>query len=120
AYSQAVLRTWFAEPAGWMAARIAAHQAIRDDVLRLFRGIDSCRIRTPDAGSYLFPELPALRIAPADFVTALREQAGVVVTPGTEFSPHAGRNIRLNFSQDREATAAAVTRIAALVERYRA
>lgn len=120
AYSQAVLRTWFAEPDGWMTARIAAHQAIRDDVVGLFRAIDGCRVRAPDAGSYLFPELPELRLALPDFVTALRVQAGVTVTAGTEFSPHARRHIRLNFSQDRDATAAAVTRIAAMVERNRA
>ncbi|WP_258231428.1 hypothetical protein [Achromobacter pulmonis] len=28
-YCQAVLRTWFAEPAGWMQDRIAANERIR-------------------------------------------------------------------------------------------
>lgn len=119
-YSQAVLATWFAEPAGWMAARIAAHQRIRDDLVSLFRKIDGCRVRIPGAGSYLFPELPELSIAPKDFVTALRAQAAVTVTPGTEFSPHSPRSIRLNFSQDHDASVAAVKRLALLVERYRA
>lgn len=119
-YSQAVLRTWLAEPAGWLERRIRAHQRIRDDLVAAFRAIDGCTLRTPGAGSYLFPEIPALAIAPADFVTALREQAAVIVTPGTEFSPHAARSIRLNFSQDPVAAVAAVGRLAALVERYRA
>ena len=119
-YSQAVLQTWLAEPAGWLKHRIRAHQRIRDDLVAAFRAIDSCTLRTPGAGSYLFPEMPELAIAPADFVTALREQAAVTVTPGTEFSPHAARSIRLNFSQDRAAAVAAVGRLAALVERYRA
>lgn len=118
-YCQAVLNTWFAEPEGWMAARIAAHQAIRDDLVALFRDIDGCSVREPGAGSYLFPELPELSIAPENFVTALREQAGVTVTPGTEFSPHSGRSVRLNFSQDHAASVAAVKRLAVLVERYR-
>lgn len=119
-YCQAVLRTWFDEPEGWMKDRIAQHQAIRDDLLALFRGIEGCFARTPQAGSYLFPSLPALTIPHADFTRALRVQAGVIVTPGTEFSPHAGDSIRLNFSQDRAAAGAAVERLAALVERYRA
>ncbi|WP_417209527.1 pyridoxal phosphate-dependent aminotransferase [Antarctobacter sp.] len=119
-YAQAVLTTWFAEPAGWMADRIRAHQAIRDDLVALFRGIDGVTVRAPQAGSYLFPELPPLRIAPSEFVAALRTQAAVVVTPGTEFSPHAARSVRLNVSQDHKAAAAAVTRIATLIERYRA
>ncbi|KGJ02634.1 Aspartate/methionine/tyrosine aminotransferase [Paracoccus halophilus] len=119
-YSQAVLRTWFNEPEGWMADRIAQHQAIRDDLLALFRSIDGCFARTPEAGSYLFPHLPALTIPYGEFVKALRLQADVIVTPGTEFSPHAGDSIRLNFSQDHAAAVEAVQRLAALVERYRA
>lgn len=119
-YSQAVLRGWFAEPAGWMADRIAQHQAIRDDLVARFRAIDGCTVRSPDAGSYLFPRLPALSIPPAQFVKALRLQAGVTVTPGTEFSPHAAHSVRLNFSQDHGAAVAAVDRLAVLVDRYRA
>lgn len=44
---------------------------------------------------------------------------GITVTPGTEFSPHAGDSIRLNFSQNHEAAVAAVERIAAMVEKHR-
>lgn len=119
-YSQAVLRTWFAEPAGWMDSRIAAHQAIRDALLAVFRRIEDCVVRTPEAGSYLFPRLPALRISGMEFVRALRTDAGVVVTPGTEFGPNSGASVRLNFSQDPAAAVAAVERLAQIVERYRA
>lgn len=118
-YSQAVLRGWFAEPEGWMTDRIARHQAIRDDLVARFAAIPGCTVRAPEAGSYLFPRLPALTITPAQFVRALRLQAGVTVTPGTEFSPHCADSIRLNFSQDHAAAVAAVDRLAALVERYR-
>lgn len=119
-YSQAVLRTWFAEPAGWMQERILQHQAIRDALLKVLRGIDGGFARTPHAGSYLFPRLPRLAVSHADFVKILRLQAGVIVTPGLEFSPHSGDSVRLNFSQNHEAAVAAVGRLAALVERYRA
>jgi aspartate/methionine/tyrosine aminotransferase len=119
-YSQAVLRTWFSEPEGWMDDRIRQHQAIRDDLIAVLRGIEGAFTRVPQAGSYLFPRLPALAVPHADFVKILRVQAGVVVTPGTEFSPHARESIRLNFSQDRRGAVAAVERLAQLVERYRA
>lgn len=118
-YSQSVLRTWFNEPEGWMADRIRQHQAIRDDLVTLFRQIPGCAVRVPQAGSYLFPSLPGLAIEPSDFVKALRLQAEVIVTPGTEFSPHARGSVRLNFSQDHAAAVAAAERLAALVERYR-
>lgn len=119
-YSQAVLKTWFNEPEGWMEERIARHQAIRDDLVALFRGIPGCTLRVPQAGSYLFARLPELTVAPGDFIKALRLQAGVIVTPGTEFSPHCADSIRLNFSQDHAASVAAIERLATLVQRYRA
>lgn len=119
-YSQAVLRTWFAEPAGWLQERTAKHEALRDDLLAVFASVPGLAARTPQAGSYLFPRLPKLNIALHDFVRALRVQAGVTVTPGTEFSPDTGDSVRLNFSQNHQASVQAASRIAALIDRYKA
>ena len=99
--------------------RIRRHQAIRDDLLRVLRGVEGAFARTPEAGSYLFPRLPALAVAPSDFVRILRLQARAVVTPGTEFGPHSADSVRLNFSQDQRQAVASVERIAMLLERYR-
>ncbi len=118
-YSQAVLRTWFDEPAGWMEDRIRRHQGLRDALLGVFREVPDLLVRTPQAGSYLFPRLPALDVPLHEFVRALRIQAGVTVTPGTEFSPDSTDSIRLNFSQNHEAAVAAASRIAELTDRYR-
>lgn len=119
-YNQAVLKTWFSEPEGWMEQRIQAHQAIRNDLIEILSNIEGVRVRTPQAGSYLFPQLPKLNSLGLDFVRALRLQAGVIVTPGTEFSPHSESSIRFNFSQDHQAAVAAMQRVAQMVERYRA
>ncbi|NGN43092.1 aminotransferase class I/II-fold pyridoxal phosphate-dependent enzyme [Mesorhizobium sp. CGMCC 1.15528] len=119
-YSQAVLRTWFNEPAGWMDERIRKHQAIRDDLLKVFRATSGIQVRTTEAGSYIFPALPHLSVAGNDFVRILRLQAGVIVTPGTEFSPFSESSVRLNFSQDHAAAVAASKRLVTLVDRYRA
>lgn len=116
-YNQAVMRTWFDEPAGWLNERIQLHQAIRDDLARTFRA-GGLRVRLPQAGSYLFPELPPLGVSLTDFVRLLRVQAGVTVTPGSEFGPH-WSSIRLNFSQNHAAAVAAARRIVDMVKRYR-
>ncbi|MGO4840962.1 aminotransferase class I/II-fold pyridoxal phosphate-dependent enzyme, partial [Rhizobiaceae sp. 2RAB30] len=100
-YNQAVFRTWFSELEGWMEERIRLHQAIRDDLVAVFRD-GGLKTRTPQAGSYLFPTLPPLSVGLHDFVRLLRRQANVIVTPGTEFGPHRD-SIRLNFSQDHAA-----------------
>jgi len=117
-YNQAVLDTWFQEPAGWMEKRIREHEAIRDELLKIFRAADFLTA-TPQAGSYLFPRLPALEVEPHIFVRLLRHQAGVTVTPGTEFAPGYSESIRLNFSQDHAAAAAAAARIVKMVAAYR-
>jgi aspartate/methionine/tyrosine aminotransferase len=119
-YSQAVLHTWFNEPEDWMAERIRQHQAIRDDLLKVFDAGSGIRVRTTEAGSYIFPSVPDLTVSGTDIVRTLRLQAVVLVTPGTEFSPFSGNCIRLNFSQDHAAAVAASERIVALIERYRA
>lgn len=118
-YSQSALKTWFHEPEGWMDARISQHEAIRDDLLNVFRDA-GFPTATSQAGSYVFPELPELVVSPEVFVRLLRVQAGVTVTPGSEFSPHTASSIRLNFSQDHAAAVAAAHRIVEMVERYRA
>jgi aspartate/methionine/tyrosine aminotransferase len=116
-YNQAVLRSWFAEPAGWMEQRVSEHQRIRDELLAIFAAAGFAT-RRPQAGSYVFPTLPPLTVDPIDFIRLLRHQAGVIVTPGTEFGPHE-RSIRLNFSQDRGAAVDAAHRIVEMVERYK-
>ena len=118
-YSQAVLSTWFDEPEGWLAERTAKHKAIRDDLIVVLRTVPGLSVRMPEAGSYLFPRLPALTLALHDFVRAVRLQANAVVTPGTEFSPDATDSIRLNFSQNHQAAVQAAQRIVQLIERYR-
>jgi len=117
-YNQAVLDTWFQEPDGWMEKRIREHEAIRDELLGIFRAADLVTA-TPQAGSYLFPQLLPLDVEPSTFVRLLRHQAGVTVTPGTEFAPGLSDSIRLNFSQDHAAAVAAARRIVRMVEIYR-
>lgn len=118
-YSQAVFKNWFAEPEGWMKERIAAHQAIRDDLVAIFQAVPGVRVRPTEAGSYLFVEAPELTVSIGDFVKILRVHADVTVTPGTEFGPQFTRHFRLNFSQDHKNAVEAVKRIAVMIERYR-
>lgn len=116
-YSQAALDTWFNEPEGWMSQRIKEHQAIRDDLLMIFNEAN-LQTATPQAGSYLFPKLPPLKVDLNTFVKLLRFQANVTVTPGPEFAPQFTSHIRLNFSQDHKAAVAAAKRIVKMVETY--
>ena len=102
-----------------MERRIAAHAAIRDDLMAVLARHPGVSARKTDAGSYLFVELPELEVSIGDFARILRELAGVTVTPGTEFGPQFTRHFRINFSQDHAAAVAAMERAMAVMERYR-
>ena len=116
-YNQAALDTWFQEPSGWMERRISEHEAIRDELLKIFNAAH-LHTATPQAGSYLFPQLPPLNIDLYTFIRLLRHQASITVTPGPEFAPSFTNSIRLNFSQDHAAAVAAAKRIVKMVEIY--
>ena len=118
-YSQAVLKSWFAEPAGWMEKRIAQHQAIRDDLIDKLKAAGGFEVRATEAGSYLFPRITNLGVPINDFVKILRHQTGVTVTPGTEFGPQFKDSFRINFSQNHQEAVDAIERVIQVVEAYR-
>jgi aspartate/methionine/tyrosine aminotransferase len=118
-YNQAVFKTWFAEPEGWLARRVLAHQDIRDDLLKLFRSASDITVRTPEGGSYIFPCVDGLTVNISDFTKILRIQANVTVTPGTEFGPQFTNCFRLNFSQDAFWAHKAIERTLEIIGRYR-
>jgi len=117
-YNQAVLHTWFQEPAGWLEKRIHEHEMIRDEILNIFRSADM-QTATPQAGSYLFPKLPPLCVDTLTFIRLLRIQANVIVTPGIEFGPSFTDSFRINFSQNRNAAIEGVKKIVKMIEIYK-
>ena len=102
-----------------MKERVAAHQAIRDDLIALFGAAEGIEVRPTEGGSYIFPRVEGLKRSIQDFTKILRLQAGVTVTPGTEFGPQFTDCFRLNFSQDPKKAHDAIVRLLKIVERYR-
>ena len=100
-----------------MENRIKEHELIRNELLQIFRSANLYTV-TPQAGSYLFPQLPSLSVGLHDFVRLLRVQANVIVTPGSEFDPACSDSIRLNFSQDYNKAVSAAKRIVKMVKIY--
>ena len=119
-YSQRVLDIWLAEEPGWLIDRVHAHRAIRDRIMEVLGKLEGCRVRTPEAGSYLFVRLPELKIPTEDFIRELADNQAVVVTPGSEFGAGFDDFIRINFSQDADAAVAAVDRLVRLASLRRA
>ena len=118
-YNQAVFQTWFNEPEGWMDARVAAHQEIRDAIMAKLEGVPGVFAKPTQGGSYQFITIPELDVTSHQFIRILRELANVTVTPGTEFGPQFLHQFRINFSQDKEKAVAAIERFLIVLERYR-
>lgn len=118
-YNQAVFKTWFNEPEGWMEARVAAHQEIRDAIMAKLEGVPGVSARPTEGGSYLFVTIPELDVSLHQFIRILRQLAAVTVTPGTEFGPQYLHQFRINFSQDKEKAVAAMERLLVILELYR-
>ncbi len=118
-YNQAVFKTWFAEPEGWMRDRIEKHEEIRDGIMERLLAVPGVAARTTEGGSYLFVTIPELEVSLHQFIKIVRELAGVTVTPGTEFGPQYTHEFRINFSQDKEKAFAAIERLLTVMERYR-
>lgn len=118
-YNQAVFKTWFHEPEGWLEARIIDHQQIRDEIMAKLHTIPGVSARPTEGGSYLFVTIPELDVSLHQFIRAARELANVIVTPGTEFGPQYLHQFRINFSQDRSNAVDAIGRLMEVMERYR-
>ena len=118
-YSQAVFKTWFSEPEGWLEQRVLDHLAIRDGILAVLERTPGVSARPSEGGSYLFVTIPELDVDIHQFVRIVRELAGVIITPGTEFGPRFTHHFRINFSQDKDKAVAAMERVMAVLERYR-
>lgn len=118
-YSQAVFKTWFSEPEGWLEQRVLDHLDIRDSILAVLERTPGVSARPTEGGSYLFVTIPELEVDIQQFVRIVRELAGVIITPGTEFGPRFTHHFRINFSQDREKAVAGMERVMAVLERYR-
>ena len=119
-YNQAAFYRWFSEPDGWMEKRIADHRQIRDDILAVINSCPGCWACPTEGGSYIFMQLPKLKVDIFQFTKLCRAQASVTVTPGTEFGKQYGDFIRMNFSQDHDKAVDAVKRICKMVDIYRA
>lgn len=118
-YSQSVFKTWFSEPEGWLEQRVLDHLAIRDGILAVLERTPGVSARPSEGGSYLFVTIPELDVDIHQFVRIVRELAGVIITPGTEFGPQFTHQFRINFSQNKDKAVAAMERVMAVLERYR-
>lgn len=103
-------------PAGMAdaAARVERYRAARDLLLQRLPELGWGGVVPPDGAFYLYADISGSGLDSRAWCARLLEEAGVALTPGTDFDPVEGhRTVRLSFAGGPDVVAAAVDRILA-------
>ncbi|HUY16397.1 MAG TPA: aminotransferase class I/II-fold pyridoxal phosphate-dependent enzyme [Acidimicrobiales bacterium] len=105
-YSQHSLRHWMDSDGPWLSERTAAHQEIRDSLVKSLLSVPGMKVSAPAGSSYVFPDASespwALRHGTNDdYALAIAlKKIGVLISPGYQFGLDGRGHFRINFSQD--------------------
>lgn len=103
-------------PEGYAAARqnVARYAAAREHLLARLPELGWSRIAPADGAFYLYADISASGLDSITWCARLLDEAGVALTPGTDFDPVDGhRWVRLSFASSVEVVSRAVDRIVA-------
>ncbi|MEO7000850.1 MAG: aminotransferase class I/II-fold pyridoxal phosphate-dependent enzyme, partial [Ktedonobacterales bacterium] len=100
-------------PEAWLMERNTIYQRRRD------RLVDACRrlgmaVETPEAGLYLWPQIPS-GYTSTKFALHLLQEAAVAVTPGTNFGARGEGYVRISLTTPDARLDEAITRMERLV-----
>ncbi len=95
--SQLVALAALATPAGERAARLSRLRASRDLAVGALQqaGLPAT---TPPGGLFCWPDISATGLPPDSFVARAARECGVLLSPGTDFSPAATDRVRVSFA----------------------
>lgn len=103
-------------PEGYEAARqnVERYAAAREHLLARLPELGWSRIAPADGAFYLYGDISASGLDSITWCARLLDEAGVALTPGTDFDPVDGRSwVRLSFASSVEVVREAVDRIVA-------
>jgi aspartate/methionine/tyrosine aminotransferase len=103
-------------PEGYAAARqnVERYAAAREHLLARLPELGWSRIAPADGAFYLYADISASGLDSITWCARLLDEAGVALTPGTDFDPVDGRHwVRLSFASSVEVVRQAVDRIVA-------
>jgi len=103
-------------PQGYAAARenVARYAAARELLLRRLPELGWSRVAPADGAFYLYGDVSDSGLDAVTWCARLLEEAGVALTPGTDFDPVDGhRWVRLSFASSVDVVSEAVDRIVA-------
>ena len=87
----------------------------RDRIVELLNDIPGFKCHRPAGAFYVFPDITATGFNERELATALLDEVGVAVLPGSSFGPHGAGHIRLSYANSIANLEEAARRIAQYV-----
>ena len=116
AVSQYAALAFLDMPEDWTASRRVEFARRRDDAIAGLQGTKLVPV-TPDAFPALLIDIHAIDEDDCRFAARVREDAGVVVQPGSLFSPATAGHVRLNLAAPAATLREGVAQLAAFAAR---
>ena len=101
-------------PPEWIAERNLIYQRRRDLLVEACRSL-GLRVESPKAGLYLWPQIPPGKTS-KEYAFWLLEQAGIFVTPGSNYGSHGEGYLRFSLTAPDARIDEAIARLTALHE----
>lgn len=117
AYSQFVLARWLVEDAGWLESRVKDLHDLQKMTLAAFSRLEWVNLVPGGGTAYVFPDVSALGLPDAEVAETLRDEAGILISPGYQFGEHGRGHFRLCYARDEVEWAHKLELIVASLER---
>lgn len=89
-------------PQDWLKEWVCSYQRRRDLLVAGLNSVDGIRCQLPGGGYFVFPDISGIEKDAYKFAQRLIDEAGVVVTPGSDYGLHGEGHVRMVFGSTSE------------------
>ncbi len=115
AYAQQLLRHWLVDDEEFVRERLVDLRALREMTVAGLRQVPGLELTAHAGTAYAFPDVSALGVGDQEVAAALRNDAGVIVSPGYQFGPSGIGHFRVCYARDEREWDAALDRMVAVL-----
>lgn len=117
AYAQQILADWLVADTQMVEERILDLSVLRDQTVAALRQLSWIRIQPGGGTAYVFPDVSALGVSDLRVAERLRDEAGILVSPGYQFGENGRGHFRMCFARDETQWAATLPRVVEVLRR---
>ena len=111
AYAQHLLLRWLVDDHDFLVKRVSDLRYLRDMTADRLATVPGLSVRVHSGTAYLFPDVSGMGVPDHLVAKALRDEAGVIVSPGYQFGPRGFGHFRVCYARDEQEWSAALDRM---------